>query len=369
MRMRRGSRNGELAEMVELVNSLARRLSQQRSESVESQMLLNTVIDHIDVAIVAIDENNGICFYNPAAKKLFKLDKTNANQSLPAQIEFAQAFSAGNHRVVELNLHGQQGRYNVHVEAYRDSGYQRKLLFITDVSTLLRSEERKAWRNLVRVISHEINNSLTPIASISQTLKRIIEKQQAEPGAQELIEGLTIISERATGLGEFVKSYRQLSKLPDPKREWLPLRPFFERIKHLFEKMEIRLDCHAELLVCMDPVQMEQVFINILKNAIESIDQAGVVGLISIKCEFLDSVVRMTISDNGAGISNPDNLFVPFYSTKKHGSGIGLVLCRQIVETHKGHFSIVNRQECVGCQVVLELPAKKDDRSSSNSEK
>ncbi len=361
LRARSDQSQGALDELVKSINGLAQRLSMQRLESVESQLLVDTVIEHIDVAIVALNEDNKISFLNPAAKKLLLLDRVDSNDALVKQLAFAQSFSSGRHQVVELSLGYQQGRFNVHVEEFRESGLQHKLLFITDVSTLLRSEERKAWQSLVRVISHEINNSLSPIASISQTLSRMISRQSSNQtdgyeNTKDIIDGLTIITERANGLSQFIESYKQLAKLPEPEKQRVSILNLVEKICGLFKNQKIYINSTNDIDLFIDPIQFEQVLINLFKNAVESMLHINPDGAINLEWSIAEPFFKLVICDEGAGVSNPDNLFVPFYSTKKHGSGIGLVLCRQIVEAHNGRLSMTNQVSAQGCCIIIEIP-------------
>ena len=365
LRARSDQSYGALDELVLSINGLASRLCQQRWESVESQLLLRTVIEHIDVAIVALSEENKISFLNPAAKNLLMLDQTDSNAKLLEQLSVVQSFSSGCHQVVELSLGHQQGRFNIHVEEFRESGVQHKLLFITDVRTLLRSEERKAWQSLVRVISHEINNSLSPIASISQTLHRLVSQQSSSTeNFKDLMEGLTIITERANGLSHFVESYKQLAKLPEPQKQMVSIFKLVEKISILFESKLIHIKSDFDVQLSIDPFQFQQVLINVFKNAIEAMSQANVEGVISVEWDITEPFCTLVICDEGGGISNPDNLFVPFYSTKKHGSGIGLVLCRQIIEAHNGRISIANKTTSPGCSVKIDIPFSRPEASA-----
>jgi nitrogen fixation/metabolism regulation signal transduction histidine kinase len=349
--------HGALDELVKSINGLAQRLSQQRLESVESQLLLATVIDHIDVAIVALNQANQISFFNPAAEKLLQLDNSNLNIQLLPQLEFVQSLSSGSHQVIELRLGHLQGKFNIHIEEYRESGKQHKLLFITDVRNLLRSEESKAWQSLVRVISHEINNSLTPIASLSQTMQRMLIKQgSSETIKTDLVEGLTIIAERANGLSHFVSSYKQLAKLPDPEKKPCLIGELVGKVSSLFDDCIIEIENLNDIKLNIDPVQFEQVLINLIKNASESMRQIESNGIISIRWEAAQQYLKLYICDQGIGISNIDNLFVPFYSTKQHGSGIGLVLCRQVIEAHNGQLVLINRSNSQGCCAIIEIP-------------
>lgn len=357
LRARTDQNNSAFDELVVAINGLAKRLSQQRWESVESQLLLRTIIEHIDVAIIALNQDNQIRFTNPAAENLLQLNNSVTSQELLPQLAFVQELTSGNHQVVELSLGYQQGRFNVYVEEFREAGQQHKLLFITDIRTLLRSEERKAWQDLVRVISHEINNSLSPIASISQTLKRLLERDNYTEVAENLREGLGIISERALSLSQFVDSYKQLAKLPEPQTQPLSIRPLVEKIITLFNHANIGIEADADFILQLDPVQFEQVLINLLKNAVEATALINPGSAITIRWTVVRQFFKLDIYDQGGGISNPDNLFVPFYSTKKQGSGIGLVLCRQIIEAHNGRLTLSNRHSG-GCCASVELPVR-----------
>ncbi len=356
LRARSDQSGGALDELVSAMNDLAQGMSQQRWESVESQLLLRTIIEHIDVAIIALTQNNQIRFSNPAADHLLQLHNTSSNQQLLQQLAFVQELTSGCHQLVELSLGYQQGRFNVYIEEFRDAGKQHKLLFITDMRSLLRTEERKAWQDLIRVISHEINNSLSPIASISQTLKRLIERDaRGETLAEDLREGLHIISERAIGLSQFVESYKQLAKLPEPQIQPLAIRPLVEKIVALFHHTAIEIETETNFTLQLDPIQFEQVLINLIKNAVEATALTNPSSIIKIRWAVSHQFFKLDICDQGTGISNPNNLFVPFYSTKKKGSGIGLVLSRQIIEAHNGRLTLSN-QDSGGCCASIELP-------------
>ncbi|TQV88135.1 sensor histidine kinase [Aliikangiella coralliicola] len=357
LRARAGENHGALDELVYSINGLAERLSQQRLEATESQLLVRTIVEHIDVAILALNEQNIPGLINPAAKKLFRLDGEETHPEIMQQLEWVQQFSSGHNQVVTLSFGPQRGKFNVHVEEFRESGKQHKLLFITDVRTLLRKEERKAWQSLVRVISHEINNSLTPIASISQTLGRLISREGCSELTQpDLTDGLKIISQRANGLSQFVHSYKQLAKLPEPDIQQTSVLKLIEKVASLFGEQNIHIESIDDVQLMIDPLQFEQVFINLIKNAVEAMTPLNSDGVISINWNVENSFFKLSICDQGAGISNLDNLFVPFYTTKKQGSGIGLVLCRQIVEAHRGQLSLTNRTDVTGCCAVIEFP-------------
>lgn len=358
-----------LKELVLSINALAERLNKQRIEAIESQLLLQTVIEHIDVAIIALNNDNRMVFSNPAAEQLLQTSQNNAERNdslsrLLQQEDFSQLM-CGQNQVYSLNLSGKQGKFNIHLEEFRNKGQQQKLLFITDVSTMLRSEEQNAWQNLVRVLSHEINNSLSPIASLSQTLKRFLtHNDDVQSHKDNLLEGLAIIAQRSNNLKSFVNSYKQLAKLPMPQKENTSIMVLTKKVASLFQTNQLTIFLAKDVQLFIDPVQIEQVLINLVKNAVESIQSASLIENadsqktkdIKLSWQISNKYLQLTVVDSGIGITNSDNLFTPFYTTKKQGSGIGLVLCRQILDAHNGQLHLANRKDDKGCIVTVELP-------------
>ena len=358
--LRASSVDGDIArnELVNSINNLAKRLNRQRLESIENQLLLRTVIDHIDVAIIAVNDDNELILSNPAANKLLQLPTSPSHtNNLSQQLSSVDSLVGGQSKVMKLTFAGHLAKYNVHVESFRYAGQQQKLLFLTDVSLLLRTEERNAWQSLVRVISHEINNSLAPIASISETLKRAMAKQQnTSQESSNLFEGLQVISQRANNLKDFVNSYRQITKLPEPKKKITSIANLVEKVIPLFQTNKILLGSSPEVSLSIDPILIEQVLINLIKNALESMQNESDDAQVLVFWQLHHQNLKLTIDDKGVGIDNYDNLFVPFYTTKKKGSGIGLVLCQQILEAHDGQLTLTNKADQAGCLACIELP-------------
>lgn len=354
-----------LNELVDSINMLSSRLNKQRIESIESQLLLNTIINHIDVAIIALNANSEPVLINPTAEKLLHISESTLQHSSLKQLEQLKQLGqlvSGQSMVMPLVFGNQQGKFNVHVEEFREAGKPHKLLFITDVRTILRSEERGAWQSLVRVISHEINNSLAPISSISQTLKRtLMREQNVESCKENLLEGFSIIAQRATNLGDFVNSYKKIARLPEPQKKLTSIASLVNKVIPLYQNplsqnSRIKVSSTKDVELFIDPIQFEQVLINLIKNAVESMQSIDSTGEVNLSWQVTNNQFMLTISDEGTGISNIDNLFVPFYTTKKQGSGIGLVLCRQVLEVHNGQLSLSNREDKNGCLAVIELP-------------
>ena len=167
---------------------------------------------------------------------------------------------------------------------------------------------------------------------------------------------MNIISERATGLGQFIDSYKQLAKLPEPQKQPTSIFSMINKVCALLKETTIEIETADDVIIDIDPLQMEQVMINLLKNAVEAMAHTNPRGRIYIAWTVKEAMFQLTLCDEGCGISNLDNMFVPFYSTKKHGTGIGLVLCRQIIEAHDGRITITNQTNAPGCCVRIELP-------------
>lgn len=345
-----------LGQLVVQINDLAETLIEQRFTAHESQLLVSKVIQHIDVAIIAIDENKHLALLNPAAEKLLNVESAQVLHQ-PLDHIAQQLLTTETEQVVELNFGKGKRKFQVIRDQYREHGQQHELFFVTDVNVLLRDHERQAWQNLIRVLSHEINNSLAPISSLANTLQTLANKQVLEPKfSQNLAEGLEIITERAQSLKSFINSYRQLTHLPEPNKVEINLKTLFDKIIPLFSQRKILADCPPQLMIFVDQVQFEQVIINLLKNADEAMNDKNMSILVKVSTGIDSTVVK--IIDDGVGIKNTDNLFTPFYTTKKQGSGIGLVLCRQIIEAHQGDLALENRSDQQGCIVKIELPIR-----------
>ena len=345
---------GALSDFNQLLNKLAASLAKQSLISREKQILLTKITDQIDVAVVACDHNNNISLMNPAAESLFKRRfdevetwpiKTLGLQNIVNETEQAQGLKA----ITEFEVNQGKRKVYVHTDSYFELGKKHKLIFITDIQHLLRDEERQAWQRLLRVLSHEINNSLTPIASISETLTHIVKKQAhgapfSEAQMQDLEEGLAVMSERAHSLNHFIQDYQKLARLPKPNKAPIKLVAMTESILHLFEPSKFTYP-KEDIEVFADPEQLQQVLVNLYKNAQEANlanpENQGT-SCINISWHTRNNLTAIEIEDKGKGINNTDNLFVPYYTTKKKGSGIGLSLSRQIMLNHNGDLQVEN---------------------------
>lgn len=350
--LRLGPASGVLGEHYRLLNQLAEQISNRRLLSTEQHILLQKVSQHIAVGIIAVDSEQRILLMNPAAELLFQTSFERWRgwplQQLGVNTELQQAAP----RLVPLVIGQQQKQVYVVTEQYLNQGQQQYLIFITDVQQLLYEQERQAWQKLLRVLSHEVNNSLTPICAISQGLSKQLQ-QPAGFDCAQLTEGLQVINERAQRLNVFMRSYQQLSRLPPPDKQPIDLQTLVSAISGLFDD---RVSVSgAAVRVFADPTQLQQLLLNLVNNALEATTDP-LATPVEIDWQTQGRLLILTVTDHGCGIQNPDNLFVPFYSTKTTGSGIGLVLSRQIARNHGGDLQLLNRQHGPGAQCRLLLP-------------
>lgn len=353
LRVATSTRAGALREVFTSVNELVSTLQSEKQRAEEHQLLLDKVIDQIDVAILAWDGSGRISFMNTCARQLLL---SAGAQHLPDLLRNLEQLPLKKAEVRELPLGEPATRFRLYKDQYFSGGNSLALLFITNVDTLLRKEEKRAWQNLIRVISHEVNNSLVPLASMSETMRTQIRKrEQDERLAQELDDGLGLIKQRSESLSEFLARYRLIANLPEPALARIALPARIENVCQLFSVVTIGTQGDA-LEFQADGAQFDQLMINLLKNAVEAQAERGVDEEVTVSWELQDSHLCISIADRGCGIQNPKNLFTPLYTTRKQGQGIGLVLCREIAEAHGGTLTLDNRDDGPGCIARVRFP-------------
>jgi signal transduction histidine kinase len=254
---------------------------------------------------------------------------------------------------VDLRLEGRAGRWELRRGEYRQDGRPHQLVVLSDLTRALREEEREAWMRLVRVLSHEINNSLAPIQSIAGSLHALLGKPA--PSADALADarqGLEVVEARARSLGRFMNQYAQLARLPKPRLSSVDVAAWVRRVAALETRLAVEVAGGPEIHVSADGDQLDQLLINLVQNATDAALETG--GGVRVRWRSVSGAIEVEIEDDGAGLADTANLFVPFFTTKPGGSGIGLVLCRQIAEAHGGTLSLANRPEG-GCRATLRL--------------
>ncbi len=346
-----------LGQLLLEINLLTDVLSSHRMDAMESHALMDKVIQEIDAAVLTFDPDKRLTLANPAALKALGLEKNEIRNHFAAELNLEFALNSPPNATIPHPNPERVGRFTVRKGSYRVGGEPHELLILIDVSRNLREEELLAWKRLIRVLGHELNNSMAPIRSLSESLQGIARNPEPdEMDRQDLVEGLEIIRQRADGLSRFIKEYARLAKLPPPEFKQIELKPIVNRIALLYDKPPVRVDPGSpDITIRADPDQLEQALLNLVKNAVEAARETD--GNVKVCWRRDHELVELHIEDTGAGIANPDNLFIPFFSTKQGGSGIGLALSRQIIEGHGGTLVLENRQDTTGCVASIILPA------------
>jgi len=361
VRARGAYRDEPLGDVMFEINMLSGILQEQRLGALEATALLRTVMEEIDVAIFAFDANETLRLVNRSAQELIAQPAERILGRQAKDLDLADCLSGDTTRVLTRTFPGGTGRWGMRRTSFREGGLPHKLVVIADLSQPLREEELKAWQRLVRVIGHELNNSLAPIKSIAGSFTTLLRRpQRPAEWESDLLGGLEIIEARAESLNRFMQSYARLAKLPAPSRQPCEIGPLLRRIVSLETRTAVQLIEGPDLTANVDAAQVEQVIINLTKNAVEAVPEAGQPGeptcCVRVGWRRHAGALEISVEDDGPGIANPQNLFVPFFTTKPSGSGIGLVLCRQIAENHGGSLTLGNREGASGCIALLRLP-------------
>lgn len=355
LRGSRAQKRDAIGEVVWEVNTLSQTLRDQRLKVEETSALLGKIVASIDIAIFSFDGDGSLRLINPAGERLLARRAATALGRSAEELGLDDALHIEGGETLKRGFPGGSGRWDARRFSFREGGKPHHLLVITDLSRALREEERQAWQRLIRVLGHELNNSLAPIKSMAATVGSVLAQQPLpEDWNSDARHGLRVIGDRADALARFMVGYASLARLPPPRRQAVDLPPLLQRVVSLEQRLAVAMRDGPALRVEVDPDQVEQALINLLKNAVEaSLPQHGGVEL---RWDVLGDRVRIEIRDEGLGLGSSDNLFVPFFTTKPGGSGIGLVLAQQIVEGHGGRLGLENRSDARGCVAIVELP-------------
>lgn len=336
------------------INQLADALQQNRLAKTENNFLIQNLIDKLEMAVLILDEGHVLTMANPSFSRLYDRPLSELIGKTPDELGLKDTLSGDNGPTHWINFPTRSSRYLIHNTEFRQDGRARTLFLFTDLKNPLREEERMAWKRLIRVMGHELNNSLTPIISLTNSLKnRIPSSGMNESNAADYGEALDVVESRATHLGNFVQSYSKLAKLPEPKRESVPLATMLNRVANLENNSRIIVADDAECFIYVDQAQVENLFINVIKNAFEAMGEGP--GKVRIGWKRQATEVSIWVDDEGPGLAGTENLFVPFFSTKQNGNGIGLIFCREIAEANGGSIDLKNREEG-GCRALIVLP-------------
>jgi nitrogen fixation/metabolism regulation signal transduction histidine kinase len=337
------------------VNALADHLRAQRLDAKEATALLRRVMEEIDVAIFAFDETRKLRLVNRRGEALLEQP---AERTLGAPAEalgLASALEGNTPRLLELRFPGVTGRWELRRGGYRWEGRPHELVVLSDLTRALREEERIAWQRIVRVLSHEINNSLAPIQSIAASLQGRLPAVGADAEAdREMAEGLSVIEARSSALGRFIHAYSRLARLPKPRPLPMSVQTWVRRAASLETRVPIGCANGADVTLEADGDQLETLLTNLVRNAADAALETG--GAARIAWDVTEGWLTLRVEDDGPGLADSGNLFVPFYTTKPGGTGIGLTLCRQIAEAHGGTVTLANRENGRGCVATVRLP-------------
>ncbi len=381
-RARGATGDDALGELSLEVNALADLLADQRTRAIEATALLRRVVEEIDAPLFAFDPDRVLRLVNPAGEKILQQAAVRLLGRTADEIGLADCLNAASEALVALPADSSNARWMVRKSRFRERGMPHTLVVLSDISRALREEERRAWQRLIRVLGHELNNSLAPIKSIAGSLSsRLAEIELDSDQRRDFERGLAIIEERTASLNRFLQAYRQLASMPPPAKKTVALLPIVERVVFLETRLAVEIGRGPDVTLMVDADQIEQMLINLVRNAVEAALEPSLASNTNndssrnattsmevrkpmvtvnwmLEGQNADQSVVLTIDDNGLGLLNPSNAFVPFYTTKPAGSGIGLALSRQIVEAHGGSIELSNLNGKRGCQVRVKLPCR-----------
>ncbi len=343
------------------INALGETLRGQRLGVLEATVLLNRVMREIDVALFAFNEFGRLQLLNRAGARLLAAGEEELLGRTAGELGLAPYLQGESPRSFEGSFPGRSARWELRRSTFRQAGRPHHLLVLSDLTRALREEERQAWRRLVKVLSHEINNSLAPIHSIAGSLAKLLD-QDPLPGdwKEDTRRGLDIVGERAEALRRFMAAYAALARLPPPTLEPVDVGRWVAQVARLEQRLPVEVRPGPDLTLHADADQLEQLLINVVRNAVDAaLETEG--GVTIAWSGTAASGVEVTVEDEGPGIADRDNLFVPFFTTKPQGSGVGLLLIRQIAEAHGGSFTLENRRVGRGCIARLLLPGTPSD--------
>ncbi len=339
-------------------NEVLEAFRKARSEKEEHWQYLNSVVQQVRTGILSFDVEGNVQLVNANARKFMGvISIKNINELISINPKLYHAINSVAPGKGELYKGNNEMYLTVQATELRIRGIDVKLVTMQNIQPELQQQELEAWQNLTRVLRHEIMNSITPISSLTSTLREILDKEMEkkgnhfelqEEGAEDLREGLSTIENRSKGLIKFIDAYREYTSLPKPVIVSVLLKDLIEKVAQLLKtelkktNIDFQFVCGSEYLTIQADAEMiEQVLINLLKNAIEALTETEKPKLRLIG-KYEENVVKIEVIDNGSGIIKEaiDNIFVPFYTTKRTGSGIGLSLSRQIMQMHNGSINV-----------------------------
>jgi len=353
-RARGAASRDALGELAAEINALADLLQKQRVRSLEATALLARILEVMHAPLFAFDRENRLRLINSSGLNLLNRPYARCLDHLATELGLDELLAAPDESIRSFGAN--PARWLLRKASFRQDGAPHTLLVMADVRVPLQEEEQAAWKRLIRVLGHELSNSLAPIKSIAGSLlARVDSLQRDEATSNDFRRGLGVMESRADALHRFVQSYRHLAQLPPPRQRPVSLGQLMERVVVLEQRLAVQLEAGPPITLDADSDQIEQMLINLLANAV---DASLSNGSQPVRASWAagGASVRIVIEDRGLGIANPENLFVPFYTTKSAGSGIGLALAQQIARAHGGDITLVNREDGDGARAIVQLP-------------
>jgi two-component system nitrogen regulation sensor histidine kinase NtrY len=327
-----------------------------------STALMRKILAEIDVALFGFDSGGVLQWVNDSGQRLLKLNNEKIIGCHAEKFGLDICLKGPAPRIVDLSLPGGVGRWELRRATYREKGLSHQLVFLSDMTRTLHEEQRQAWRHLIQILRHEINNSLTPIQSVAQSLQTCLrQKPRSQNWEDDVREGLEIIAERSEVLGGFIASYSRLTRLPDPTFAEMNVETWIRHVVGLETRLSVEIKHGPELTIQADRSQLDQLLINIVSNAVEASleNSQHAEGHVVITWGIAGAFLEVYVDDDGPGFDTTKDPFVPFYTTKSEGSGIGLALSRQIAEAHGGYLTLMNHPDRPGCRALLRLPIQR----------
>ena len=353
-RARGAGTHDAFGELAAEVNALADLLQKQRVRSLEATALLARILEVMHAPLFAFDRESLLQLVNNAGVKLLGLTYARAFGHTAGELGLEELLAAPDQSIHSFGA--KSTRWLLRKAVFRQDGVPHTLLLLADVSQPLKEEEQIAWKRLIRVLGHELSNSLAPIKSIAGSLLARVDHMEGDDATlHDFRRGLSVVESRADSLHRFVQSYRLLAQLPPPHLKPVQLGPLLERVALLEQRLPVQLDPGPAIILDADPDQLEQMFINLLRNAVDA-SLANGSHPVRANWRIANSNLLVTIEDRGLGIANSENLFVPFYTTKPSGSGVGLALAQQIARAHGGEIQLINREDGDGARATVRIP-------------
>lgn len=355
IRARGGKSDDAMGEVMQQVNAMSATLRAQRLGALEATTLLRKVMEEINVAIFAFDGERRLRLVNRAGERMLNEPAERILGAGAARLGLDSYLEGEAQQTIQRTFAGATARWSISRSTFREGGLPHQLLVVTDLTRPLREEELKAWQRLVRVLGHELNNSLAPIKSIAGSLENLLTREPRPADWEEDVRrGLAVIATRSEALSRFMTAYARLAKLPPPRLAPVGVGDLVRRVAGLETRVRPVLQAGPDLTIQADGDQLEQLLINVIRNAADASLETG--GGVRVGWNRENSHLLVWVRDEGPGLPNTSNLFVPFFTTKPTGSGIGLVLSRQIAEAHGGTLTLQNASDGPGCEAQLTLP-------------